>query len=35
MRFRDICAFERQLADSGVVVLKFFCHIDGKERNGG
>ncbi len=30
--FRDICAFERQLADSGVVVLKFFCHIDRKEQ---
>lgn len=30
--FRDICAFERQLADNGTVVLKFFCHIDKKEQ---
>lgn len=30
--FRDICAFERQLADAGGVVLKFFCHIGRKEQ---
>ena len=30
--FRDICAFERHLADSGTVVLKFFCHLEKKEQ---
>jgi polyphosphate:AMP phosphotransferase len=30
--FRDICAFERHLADSGTVILKFFCHLEQKDQ---
>ncbi len=29
---RDIGAFERQLADSGAVIVKFFLHIDRREQ---
>ncbi|RPI92037.1 MAG: phosphate--AMP phosphotransferase, partial [Spirochaetales bacterium] len=29
---KDIGAFERQLADSGAVIVKFFLHIDRKEQ---
>jgi PPK2 family polyphosphate:nucleotide phosphotransferase len=31
-RFEDICAFERHLANSGVLVLKFFLHISKEEQ---
>ncbi len=30
--FRDIRAFERQLADDGTVIIKFFLHISKKEQ---
>ena len=30
--FEDIRAFERQLADSGAIILKFFLHISSKEQ---
>ena len=30
--FRDISAFERQLTDGGMIILKFFCHLDRKEQ---
>ncbi|MBN2423693.1 MAG: hypothetical protein JXB44_01620 [Calditrichaceae bacterium] len=30
--FDDICSFERQLADDGVVIIKFFLHISRKEQ---
>lgn len=33
LALRDIGAFERQLADSGAVIIKFFLHIDKKEQN--
>jgi PPK2 family polyphosphate:nucleotide phosphotransferase len=31
-RFRDIRAFERYLADNGIVVCKFFLHVSKKEQ---
>jgi len=31
-RFEDICAFERRLADNGVLLLKFFLHISKEEQ---
>src|SRR6516225_10472494 len=30
--FEDICGFERQLTDDGVVMVKFFLHISKKEQ---
>ena len=30
--YRDICSFERQLADDGNVIIKFFLHIAKKEQ---
>ena len=30
--FRDICSFERQLADDGNLILKFFLHISKEEQ---
>jgi polyphosphate kinase 2 (PPK2 family) len=30
--YRDIAEFERKLADDGIVILKFFLHIDKKEQ---
>ncbi|TAL34034.1 MAG: polyphosphate:AMP phosphotransferase [Spirochaetes bacterium] len=32
LALRDIGAFERQLADSGAVIIKFFLHIDKNEQ---
>jgi PPK2 family polyphosphate:nucleotide phosphotransferase len=32
-RFEDICAFERHLTNSGVLVLKFFLHVSKEEQN--
>jgi PPK2 family polyphosphate:nucleotide phosphotransferase len=31
-RFKDICAFERHLANSGTLVLKFFLNVSRKEQ---
>ncbi|MCK5572877.1 MAG: phosphate--AMP phosphotransferase, partial [Bacteroidetes bacterium] len=31
--FKDICSFERQLADDGNVILKFFLHISKEEQS--
>ncbi len=30
--FRDICSFEKQLADSGAVIIKLFLHISQEEQ---